>query len=81
MDAMTQDFDIEQWVTNIIREYEKTIDNVGYIVELARKSILYNKWEAVHKLKPIFDFDSTQSAEELIQDLDNILKTFNNDKF
>lgn len=40
------------------------------------KAVLFDLWEEVHKLKPIFDFDSTQSAEELIQDLRNIIKDF-----
>ena len=44
--------------------------------DLAQKAILFDLWEEVHKLKPIFDFDSTQSAKELIQDLRNIIKDF-----
>lgn len=42
----------------------------------AEKARLYDLWEAVHRLHPIFDFDSTQSAEELIHDLQEILKTY-----
>ena len=40
------------------------------------KSRLFDAWEAVHRLKPIFDFDSTQSAEDLMKDLQEILKTY-----
>lgn len=42
----------------------------------AEKARLYDLWEAVHQLHPIFDFDSTQSAEDLKKDLQEILKTY-----
>lgn len=40
------------------------------------KERLYDLWEAVHRLHPIFDFDSTQTADELMADLQEILKTY-----
>jgi hypothetical protein len=39
-------------------------------------ALLYDLWEMVHKLHNIYDFDSTMSADDLIEDLRNIIKTY-----
>ena len=42
--------------------------------ELRRKALLYDAWEKVHRMHAIYDFDSTQSADDLLQDLQEILQ-------
>ena len=37
-------------------------------------AMLFDLWNDVHALTTIYDFDSTQSAEELVRDLREILK-------
>lgn len=39
-------------------------------------AILYDLWNMVHKLRPTFDFDSSMDADELIEELRNVIKMF-----
>lgn len=73
MDAM---IDVGKWTEDMVQSIKTGSEIERYLLEQARKATLFDLWEEVHKLKTIFDFDSTQSAEDLIQDLKNIIKDF-----
>lgn len=41
--------------------------------DIAEKAMLYDMWECVHKMDSVYDFDSSLSAEELKDNLSEII--------